>query len=110
MNDLLFRILTALVYVAVAAVVRYLIPLITTKLKESKYAFLADIIMDAVRAQEQIITGPDMGAKRKDLVTQYAQQMAELYHIPIEPAQIDTLIEAAVQAMNAEKIHIGDAA
>ena len=102
MNDLIFRVLTTLVYVAVAAVVRYLIPLIITKLKASKYAFLADLITDAVRAQEQVITGPEMGAKRKDLVTQYAQEMARKYHIQIDPAQIETLIEAAVQAMNAE--------
>ena len=103
MNDLIFMIIKAVVYVLFAAAARYAIPWLVTKVKASKYELLAVIVEDAVRAFEQTITGEGEGARRKDLVTEYIIQACEKYKIPIDPEQINVLIEAAVEGMNAEK-------
>lgn len=104
MNDILFQVLKAAVYVIIAVVCRYLIPLIASKLRASKYAFLLDIVNDAVKAYEQIITAPGQGAEKKDLVSKYVLAAAKKYGIKIDPEQVDILIESAVQSMNASKV------
>ena len=104
MNDLIFMIIRTFVYVLFAAIARYAIPWLITKARESKYELLAVIVEDAVRAFEQTITGVGEGARRKELVVKYVKEACKQYAIPIDNAQIDTLIEAAVQAMNTEKI------
>lgn len=103
MNDLIFMIIKAVVYVLFAVVARYAIPWLMTRAKASNYQLLAVIVEDAVRAFEQTITGEGEGARRKDVVTQYIIDTCKRYNIPIDPAQIDVLIEQAVKAMNDER-------
>lgn len=107
MNDLIFKILTAFVYVFFAALVRYAIPWITSKVKSTKYELLSVIVEDAVKAFEQTITGEGEGARRKDLVIDYVTKACKKYNIPIDPSQLEILIESAVHAMNEEKLLIG---
>lgn len=102
MNDLIFRIIEVVLYVLVGAAFRYLIPFLTTQLRQSKYDLLADIITDAVRAVEQSIQGDSMGEKRKEVVYDYAIKACERYKIPFSATQVEMLIEAAVKAMNDE--------
>lgn len=100
MNDLIFKILEVIIYVIVALIARYAIPAIRDYAQHSKYAFLADLIADAVYAVEQQIQGEHMGATRKDIVSEYALKMANKYKIDLTGEQINMLIEAAVKAMN----------
>lgn len=99
MNDLVFKIIEVVIYALIAAMFRYLIPFITTQLRQSKYNLLADIINDAVYAVEQSIQGESMGDQRKTVVMQYAVEMCEKYRIPFTGEQINMLIEAAVKGM-----------
>lgn len=102
MNDLLFSILQVVITCAIAAICRYVIPYIATKLKESKYSFLGDLIFDAVKACEQAIQGDKVGAKRKEAVIEYAKKVCDEYHINITPEQIEALIESCVLTMKEE--------
>lgn len=104
MNDLIFKIIEIVLYVLVAAMFRYLIPFLTTQLRQSKYAFLADLINDAVYATEQSVQGEAMGDKRRAIVYNYAMKSCQKYNIPFSGEQINMLIEAAVKAMNDEKV------
>jgi len=103
MNDLVFTIIKAVVYVLFAVIARYMIPWIMTKAKSSKYELLSLIVEDAVRAFEQTITGQGEGAKRKELVKEYVIRMCDEYHIPVYTEQLDALIESAVEAINTER-------
>ena len=107
MNELIFQILTTLVYVLFAAIARYAIPWLMSKVKSTKYELLSVIVEDAVRAFEQTITGEGEGARRKDLVTEYVMKACEKYNIPIDAEQLNVLIEKAVQGMNSEKLLVG---
>lgn len=100
MNDIVFEVLKAAVYVIVAVAARYIIPAARNYITQSKYSFLGDLIVDAVFAYEQEIQGEKMGSKRKDFVSEYALRMANKYGINITPEQINIMIEAAVKAMN----------
>lgn len=102
MNDLLFKIIEIATYALIAAVFRYLIPLIRTQLRQSKYDFLADIIVDAVNAVEQSVQGDAMGSKRKEIVQEYAVKACDKYGISFSSSQIEMLIESAVKAMKDE--------
>lgn len=102
MNDLIFKIIEVVIYVLIAATFRYLIPVVITKLKHSRYEFIGDLISDAVYAMEQKIQGPSMGADRKHSVIDYATKLCKKYGINMTDEQIDMLIEAAVKAMKEE--------
>lgn len=102
MNDLLFNILQVVIISAIAAVLRYTIPYFTRILREHDFNFAADIIETLVRAAEQTITGHGRGDERFEFVVRMAKAQLERYNIQIEDDQIIQLLEAAVQAMNAE--------
>ena len=103
MNDILFKILACVVYVLVFIFARYALPLIVTKVKESKYSFLAEAIYDAVCAYEQKVSGSGMGMIKKDQVSDYAIDFCHQHGIDVNPEQIDILIEAAVEAMKVDQ-------
>ena len=99
MNEILFNLFTAVAIAAVTAVVRYLIPYIITALKESKHELAANIALTAVRAVEQMIMAPGSGERKYALAFDLIKQSG----LKLTDEQIQVLIEAAVQAMNAEK-------
>ena len=102
MNDILFNILQVVIISAIAAVLRYVIPYFTRILREHDFNFAADIIETLVRAAEQTITGHGRGDERFEFVVRMAKSQFERYNIQIADDQIIQLLEAAVQAMNAE--------
>lgn len=101
MNDILFRVLEAVVIAATAAVARYLIPYVREKLLQSRYAWLVDVIDAAVRGVEQIMGGGN-GDSKKAAVIAYVERWLTDHHVAITQEQLDRLIEAAVHTMNTE--------
>lgn len=102
MNELLFNILQVVVISAIVAVLRYLVPYLTGLLRSQNYNFAADIVETLVRSAEQTFLGYKRGTEKFDHVIASAKAQFEQYGIEISDAQLIQLLEAAVQAMNAE--------
>lgn len=102
MNDILFGVLEVVIVALVAAAARYLVPYLREKLAQSRYAWLVDVIAAAVRGTEQLV-GSGHGPDKKKAVIAYIAEWLTDHKCKITEEQIDQLIEAAVQAMNAEK-------
>ena len=102
MNDILFNILQVLVVSAIAAILRYLIPLLIQTLRAHDYNFAANIVETAVRAAEQSFIGHGRGDEKYRYAVETIKSAFSKYNIKITDDQICQLIEAAVQTMNAE--------
>jgi len=102
MNDILFNILQVLVVSAIAAILRYLIPLLIQTLRAHDYNFAANIVETAVRAAEQSFIGHGRGDEKYRYAVETIKSTFGKYNIKITDDQICQLIEAAVQTMNAE--------
>jgi len=102
MNDILFNIIQVLVVSAIAAILRYLIPLLIQTLRAHDYNFAANIVETAVRAAEQSFIGHGRGDEKYRYAVETIKSAFGKYNIKITDDQICQLIEAAVQTMNAE--------
>lgn len=113
MNKIVMDLITALmcgvVTWAIHAVIKHVVPFIETKLKESQYSWAAEIIANAVRAYEQTITGSKRGEEKFEFVMDFVNRELSKLGIKLSEQQITILIEAAVQAMNAEKLLVEEA-
>lgn len=108
-NDLIFNICLALVVGICGVIAHELIPFLHEKtyeamkaLEATKWAWAANIISEVVRAVEQTVIekhGEEKKAVAKRLINR-AMKEAGIY---LSDEQIDTLIEAAVQALNEGK-------
>lgn len=99
MNDILFMVLEVVVSAAVMAISRYVVPLVISELRNSKHEYAAELVMMAVRAAEQMISAPGSGGRKYEMVFDIVKTSG----VKMTDEQIQLLIEAAVQAMNAEK-------
>ena len=113
MNELIFNVLLAVITALVGIVVKQLIPYLkakqtetTAKLRQTKWSWTADIIDAAVRAVEQTAQGAIHGEDKKKIAMEYTKSVLLKSGISMSDEQISTLIEAAVQAMNAQAITI----
>lgn len=113
MNELIFNVLLAVITALVGIVVKQLIPYLkakqtetTAKLRQTKWSWTADIIDAAVRAVEQTAKGAIHGEDKKQAAMAYTKSVLQKSGITMFDEQISTLIEAAVQAMNAQAITI----
>lgn len=104
--DLLYAIIYGVVIWAIHTITKKVVPFIELKLSESKYSWAAEIIANAVRAYEQTVSGQGMGEDKFQLVMEYVNRELSKLGIKLSEEQITVLIEAAVQAMNAEQIVI----
>lgn len=102
MNDILFNILQAVIIAAVAAVARYLIPFVREKLAQSRYAWLLDVVDAAVRGVEQTF-GAGHGTEKKKAALSYLADWLTTHQVQITAAQLNQLVEAAVNTMNTER-------
>ena len=103
MRDILFSLLEIALTVIITVVARYAIPLIKSILSESKNELWRTIAETAVRAAEQIIRERGAGERKFEL----AKQIIKEFGLKLTDEQIKILIEAAVQAMNAESVGVG---
>ena len=106
MNEIITNLIVAIICGLVAWLVKTIVPYVETKLRSKQYAWAADIINYTVRAYEQMTEGPGQGDEKFRLVMEQVQKELSKYGITLTNVQISTLIEAAVQAMNAEQLVI----
>ena len=113
MNNLLMNVLTAVIVALIGVITTQLLPFLTAKkdealakMRRTKWAWAADIIDAAVRAVEQTVAEDVHGINKKKLAVNYIMPWLSKNGITLTEDEIDQLIEAAVQAMNAEKIEV----
>lgn len=111
MDKLIFDVLMALIIAIAGIVAKTLIPYLKqkeaealTKLRQTEWAFLADIVDAVVRAVEQTVSEELHGPDKKDLAVKYIKELLKQNDITVTTEQLDALIEAAVQAMNANTL------
>lgn len=111
MNDLIFNVLLAVVATLMGIIVHQLFPYlkakqveITTSIRRTEWWWAADIIDAVVRAVEQTVAEGVHGQNKKDLAIAKIKAILAYSGIVLTDSQIDTLIEAAVQAMNNENV------
>ena len=106
--DLIVALTCGVITWAIQTVIKHVVPFIESKLKESQYSWAADIIANAVRAYEQTVSGSGMGEDKFQLVMEFVNRELSKLGIKLSEEQITVLIEAAVQAMNAEQIIVDE--
>lgn len=113
MNDLFFKVLLAVITALIGVIVNQAVPYLRKKYEESeakvrqtRWAWTMDIADAAVRSVEQTASEAIHGNGKKDLAKQFVKSALEQAGAKMTDYQIDTLIEAAVQAMNADAIKI----
>lgn len=113
MQNLIFNVLMALVVAIAGIVAKQVIPFVKakkeealSKIRQTKWAFTADIIDAVVRAVEQTVSDEIHGEGKKELAIKYIQELLAQNGIEVTAEQLDALIEAAVQAMNDGQIKV----
>ena len=112
-NNLVFNILMALVVTIAGIIAKQLIPYLREKeaeamekIRQTKWAWCADIIEAVVRAVEQTVGEDIHGEEKKAEAVKLIQRIFYQAGLRLTDEQIDALIEAAVQQMNSETITI----
>ncbi len=106
MGEFVTNIICAIICGLIAWLVKATVPLIKAKLESTRYSWAADIIEYTVRAYEQMTEGSGQGDEKFRLVMEAVQSDLAKYGIHLTNVQIATIIEAAVQTMNAEQLVI----
>ena len=113
MNELVFNICLAIVVCIFGIIAKSVIPFIKAKreeamekLRQTKFAFIADIVDAAVNAVEQTVSDEIHGDDKKEMAMHYIMNILKENNIEISADQLNTLIEAAVKAMNDEQPYI----
>lgn len=116
MNSLIFNVLLALVVAVFGVIARELLPYLRQKrdevearIRRTKWAWAADIIDAVVRAVEQTVAEDVHGKAKKQEAVRYIKYICGKCAIELSEQEIDTLIEAAVNAMNAGCITVESA-
>lgn len=108
MQEIFVNVVCAIICGVLMYVARELVPYIKAKLSSTKYSWAADIVDYTVRAYEQMISGHEQGNRKFAMVLEEVKVELAKHGIILNDRQISVLIEASVQAMNAEKIEAGE--
>lgn len=113
MSNLIFNILMALVVTIAGIIAKQLLPYLCQKkeealekIRQTNWAWCADIIDAVVRAVEQTIGEDIHGEEKKAEAVKLINRIFWQAGLHLSDDQIDALIEAAVQAMNAQTITV----
>ena len=108
-QNLVFNVLMALIVAMAGIVTRSLLPYLRNKkeealaqIRKTKWSWAADIIDAVVRAVEQTVEEDLHGEAKKDVAIQYISDILSRAGLTLSDVEINTLIEAAVNTMNAE--------
>lgn len=104
-RDIMMQILKLVVMVATALVTTYLIPWIKSHTDATKLYAVMRWAHEAVYAAEQIY-GAGTGEEKKKYAEMFLRKVVDAAHINVTDAELQTLIEAAVGQMNADKMYI----
>ena len=113
LNTMVFNILVALTVALVGIVTRQLLPYLrekrieaTEKIRQTQWSWCADIIDAVVRAIEQTVSDEIHGDDKKAEAVKLIGRIFYQAGLHMSDDQIDALIEAAVQAMNANSLEV----
>jgi LL-H family phage holin len=114
-NQLVFNVLLALIVALIGIVTKTLLPYLkakqeaaTTALRQTRWAWAADIVDAVVKAVEQTADEYMHGEVKKDTATRMIVDFFRENHIDLTQEQVSALIESAVQAMNSNTIEVTD--
>ena len=114
-NEVIFNVLMAVVVAMIGTVAQEVIPYIRkkkaeaeTQIRKTRWAWVVDIVDAAVRAVEQTVSSQLHGQDKKNAAKGYIRNLLAQNGLKLDDAQIDTLIEAAVRAMNQEGNGLGE--
>ena len=102
MNDIIQNVIEIVIGVAVIIVVRYLIPYIKSKVKDTEYAAIYSIVEDAVKMAEQTMKAKGAGAEKKATVLNVVKQIMAENSYQMSDEQLNNMIESIVYIMNKE--------
>lgn len=100
MNEILFRLILALIPVLGTIITAFVIPYIKEKIgteKLAKYEYWASM---AVNAAEMIYSETGMGKSKKEYVVNFLSNLFNKNKVVITTEQLDVLIESAVNELN----------
>lgn len=113
LNTMVFNILVALTVALVGIVTRQLLPYLrekrieaTEKIRQTQWSWCADIIDAVVRAIEQTVSDEIHGDDKKAEAILLIGHIFYQAGLHMSDEQIDALIEAAVQSMNANNMEV----
>ena len=113
LNDLIYNVLMALIVAVAGVIARYLVPYLRTKraavsaeFRRTKWGWAADIVDAVVRAVEQTVSDGIHGEAKKQIAVDYIRKLLRQTGVDLTDEQLDALVEAAVQALNAETIKV----
>ena len=97
MDDMTLTILKLVIITILIVFSRYIIPYLKIKMEDTKIAYVAGVVNDAVRAAEQTIKLD--GTEKKAIVTKMLRNILRSKNISISDEQLNSLIESAVLAL-----------
>ncbi len=102
MNEIIYEAIRAALVISVMVVVRYVVPLLKSRINGSELEWIYDWSVKAVKAAEQMTGGEHTGSYKKQIVKEFLQDVAREKGISITDDQLENLIESAVYAMKQE--------
>lgn len=114
-STLVFNVISALVLALIGVITKTLLPYLrakqeaaTTALRQTRWAWAADIVDAVVKAVEQTADEYMHGEVKKDEATRMILGFFRENGIDLTPEQISAMIESAVQELNANMIEVSD--
>lgn len=101
-EEIILKALELVIMILSAVFCRYAIPWMKQKLENDKVREAAQWVMYAVRWAEQVYESRT-GIERKEAVLSFMKTVLNELGVELSEKQLDTLIEAAVNAMNDAK-------
>jgi LL-H family phage holin len=102
MREITLEALKLLIMVTVLVLTRFVVPWLKAKTSNETMQAVLDWTMQAVLAAEQAHQA-QTGAERKYIVTEFIKNILIQKNISLSDEELNTLIEAAVMQMNANK-------
>ena len=102
MREITLEALKLLIMVTVLVLTRFVVPWLKAKTENETMQAVLDWTVQAVLAAEQAHQA-QTGAERKYIVTEFIKQILIQKNISLSDEELNTLIEAAVMQMNANK-------
>lgn len=114
-STLVFNVCMALIVALIGVITKTLLPYLkakkdeaTTAIRQTRWAWAADIVDAVVKAVEQTADEYMHGEVKKDAATRMIMDFFHQNGIELTTEQISTLIETAVQELNANTIEVTD--
>ena len=100
MDEILMKVIEFLIIATITFVIRYGIPYARNKVENEKLKMVLGWVEQSVKAAEQTLT---VGEDKKEAVLIIMREILKKKNVNISEAQLETLIESAVYAMNQAK-------